>query len=378
MRLLFVSHSFPPLGRPQANLGGMQRVAMDLGGALRDTPDLTVHEHILRSSATWAGIRTTGFLLYSLWQLPRIVRRKRIDVILFSSMVTASLAVPLRRRLAALHCTTVAIAHGLDVVLPAEIYQWWVRRVLRALDAVAPVSRATASACTERGMDPSRVHVIPNGISADRFRLVRLDEDRQPKEEPGPTGTGSESLALLSVGRHVKRKGFDWFVDAVMPQLPEGVTYWIVGEGPATEDIRAAVKRHRLEGRVHLPGRVDGRRLERLYAGADLFIMPNIPLAGDMEGFGVVLLEAGLMGVPCLAADLEGIRDVVTDGVNGRLLPATDAEAWTGQIRSLLEERLALDEMAARTRPYVLERFAWRAIATRFVELFRKLERRPA
>jgi phosphatidyl-myo-inositol dimannoside synthase len=372
MRLLFVSHSFPPTGRPQANLGGMQRVAMDLFAALREIPDLLVFDRILRSSSRWTGLRTAGFLLSSLWQIPRLVRSRQVDTILFSSMVTASLAVPLRRRLAALGCQTVAICHGLDVVLSSGLYQWWVRRVLKALDVVTPVSHATAAACIERGTDPERIHVVPNGISADRFRPPVDDRHTSvPSSYADETGPSDRGLILLSVGRHVKRKGFDWFVDQVMPRLPESVSYWIVGEGPATSDIRSAVRRNQLEHRVHLPGRVDGAKLEQLYARADLFVMPNVPLSGDMEGFGVVLLEAGLMGLPCLASDLEGMRDVVADGVSGHLLPALNPDRWASAIRTLQTDHHMLERLSAGARPYVLEHFGWNGVASRFVELFR-------
>ncbi len=374
MRLLFVSHSFPPEGRPQANLGGMQRVAVDLFAALRHIPGVTVFDRILRSSSRWTVFRTTSFLITSLWRLPQLVKKRQIDVALFSSMVTASLAVPLWRLLAARGCRTVAICHGLDVVLPSRLYQWWVRRVLNALDAVAPVSRATAAACIERGADPDRVHVIPNGIDPARFNFEGARHGTGHDKPSAPDAVSDENLILLSVGRHVKRKGFDWFVDHVMPRLPETVSYWIVGEGPATEDIRSAIRKNHLEHRVHLPGRIDGDKLEELYARAHLFIMPNVPLAGDMEGFGVVLLEAGLMGLPCLASDLEGMRDVVTEGVNGRLLPASDPEAWSSEIRSLQTNRFLLEQIAAGTRPFVLEHFGWNSVAGRFIELFGKLD----
>jgi phosphatidyl-myo-inositol dimannoside synthase len=61
--------------------------------------------------------------------------------------------------------------------------------------------------------------------------------------------------------------------------------------------------------------------LNTCYAAADLFVMPNIPVEGDMEGFGIVLLEANRAGVPAVASDLEGIRDVIEPGENGYRVP---------------------------------------------------------
>ena len=70
-----------------------------------------------------------------------------------------------------------------------------------------------------------------------------------------------------------------------------------------TPAVRDAVGRHGLAERVRILGRVGEELLATLYSGADLFVMPNIPVPGDMEGFGVVMLEAGLNGLPVLAAD---------------------------------------------------------------------------
>ena len=77
-------------------------------------------------------------------------------------------------------------------------------------------------------------------------------------------------------------------------------------------------------------GQVSEALLVTLFQGSDLFVMPNIPVAGDLEGFGVVMLEAGLCGLPIVAAELEGIRDVVREGENGVLVSPGDAVAFAG------------------------------------------------
>jgi phosphatidyl-myo-inositol dimannoside synthase len=117
---------------------------------------------------------------------------------------------------------------------------------------------------------------------------------------------------------------------------------------------------------VVLLGQVSESLLATLYAGSDLFVMPNIPVAGDMEGFGVVMVEAGAAGLPVLAADLEGIRDVIAAGENGELLPSGNAGAFLDAIARYRDpSRLA--GASARARAYVVAHFSWAGIADTLV-----------
>ena len=378
MRLLFVSHSFPPAGRPLLNVGGMQRVATELCAALAERPDVRLSPLVLHTSWRWTPIKTAPFLLYAGWQIRRLAQRGEIDAVLFSSMVTASLAVPLRRGLARQGVPTAAIAHGLDVTTPFGPYQRFVPRVFRALDRALPVSRATGEACLVRGLDPEKLRVVPNGVRLDRFpplgskrAMRRRLLEAFPTSAAGPLPEGA--LLLCSVGRQVERKGFAWFAEAVMPRLPLDVHYWLAGDGPEEERIRAAVARHDLGRRVRLLGRVSDEELQALYRGADLFVMPNVPVPGDMEGFGVVILEAGLGGLPVVASGLEGIRDVVAEGENGHLVESGDADAFVQAILPYYHDRERLERAAQRAAETTAARFGWPAVAARYADVLREL-----
>jgi len=136
VRLRFVSHSLPPVGRPLANLGGMQRVALKLHETLAARAEhdaaLTYDSLLLRSSWRWVHLRTPLFLARAAGSIVRSVRRDEVDVLLFSSMVTAALAVPLQGLLRRHGVRTAAIVHGLDVTTPFGPYQWFVPAVFDA------------------------------------------------------------------------------------------------------------------------------------------------------------------------------------------------------------------------------------------------------
>lgn len=371
LRLLFVSHSFPPLGKPLENLGGMQRVATELHAALARHPDVELHSLLLETSWRWTHVRVFPFLAGLLHRIPRLVKRERIDVVFFSSMVTATLAPELRRRPVMRGVRLATVVHGLDITTAAPLWQRIVRRTFRTVDRVAPISRATAEEALRRGVPPERMRVVHNGVDLRRFPPPgdRAEARRELLRALGPAGEGIPDGALLlcSVGRHVERKGFAWFAREVVPRLPEGVVWLLAGEGPETPAVREALSRRGVEEKVRLLGRVPEELLQRLYHGSDLFIMPNVPIPNDMEGFGMVVLEAALSGLPTLGARLEGIQDSVTEGENGILVESGDAAAFVEVIDRLRNDRGELARMSGRARRYVESTYGWAGVADRYV-----------
>lgn len=366
-----------------ANLGGMQRVALKLHQALaarsRGNAALDYDSILLRSSWRWVHIRTPLFLVRAAVELVRAARRDEKTVVLFSSMVTAALTVPLQGLFRRHGIKTAAITHGLDVTTPFPPYQWFVPKIFGALDAVLPVSRATAEACLQRGATATQVHVVPNGIDVDRFepppdrsesRTVLRDAFTSPIPPSSP-----DSLLLCSVGRQVRRKGTAWFVDQVMPILPPDVHYWIAGTGPEDDNIQAAIDRHDLGDRVRRLGRIPNDHLAHLYRGADLFVMPNIPVEDDLEGFGIVLLEAGQCGTPAIAAQIDGIQDVITEGVNGHLVDPQAPAAFREAILQYRNAPARLSDIADRARTHTVETFSWPSVADRYLSALETLEK---
>jgi phosphatidyl-myo-inositol dimannoside synthase len=373
MRILFVTHSFPPDGEILENLGGMQRVAVGLHRALASHPEVHLETLALETSWKRTPWRVGPFLAKAVAGIPRRVREDRIDVVLFSSMVTAAVAPLIRKRVERAGCRLAAIPIGRDVILPTRPYQWYLRRVFDALDHAFPISRVTADACIRRGMERRRVRVIPCGVDPESFapppdravaRRALLDHlSGEGVEVP------ADALLMLSVGRHQPRKGFHWTVREVIPRLPDGIVYLLAGSGPMTPQIRDDVERLGVGGdRVKLLGRVSEEELRRLYRGSDLFLMPNLPMPGDVEGFGVVMLEAGMAGTPVLAAEMEGIRDVIDEGCNGHFCPPGEAECFVRAIEEYAKDREALLAAGRITAEFTRASFAWPAIADRFVQ----------
>lgn len=355
------------------NLGGMQRVAIDLHDSLASHSGAEMHALVLRSSWNERGYRTPLFLAQALREIRRMARAREIDAILFSSMLTATLVVPLRRLLRRNGIAAAAIVNGLDATTPTWPYPLLVRRTFQALDLVMPISRATGEACIARGLDPQKSKVILLGIRTNRFDS-RVDRAKAraaiPLPQPNPR------LILCSVGRLVPRKGVAWFVSNVMPKLPDDVVFLVAGEGPDRGKIEAAISGGNLTSNVKLLGSITDAELENLYHGADLFMMPNVPVANDMEGFGLVMLEAGLCGLPTIASNIEGIADVVHEGENGHLVASMDASSFTSLISRYYSDPSLLAAASSRAREFTVSRFGWSGVVDQYIAALSDLLKR--
>lgn len=348
-------------------MGGMQRVSMQLLDVLQQREDVQVVPIILHSR--WKGIAwsTTVFLLSLLFKLPGIVRREKADLVVFSSMVTASL-VPLIKRRCAIPMIT--INHGLDITLPLGIYQWYLKKVFKALDATISVSSATRSECLARGMDPSKAYVIPNGLP-NTSPKNSIDKSSVRAQLERDLGIPASKPLLLTVGRQVKRKGHAWFIEHVLPLVDQQTVFVLVGDGPEHSSLKQLAGKYTGSSAIVFTGIIEDEHLHLCYAAADIFVMPNIPIAGDMEGFGVVMIEANLYGIPVVATRIEGIIDVIEDGKNGYLVPALNSTEKALMINKLLSDPQHFDpqEIAG----YVVEKFSWSTIVEVYIDVFQNV-----
>jgi phosphatidylinositol alpha-1,6-mannosyltransferase len=100
--------------------------------------------------------------------------------------------------------------------------------------------------------------------------------------------------------------------------------------------------------------------------------MPNLSIPGDVEGFGLVALEASMRGTYVLASAIDGITDAVVDGKNGSLLPAGDTSAWIDKIHELLSDEVALQTFSEQGKEFTRRHFSWKIMTESYVEIFNR------
>jgi phosphatidylinositol alpha-1,6-mannosyltransferase len=342
----------------------MQRVSQQLVQELKRKESVEIYTETINVSGEGRiALKTIRFLVKLLFRLPHRVRECEADIVLFSSMVTASLAYFIRSRVSV---PLVTINHGRDVTLPVKIYQWFVPKIFISLDGVISVSQATRDECIKRGMDPEKGVALPNGFDFKKLNNFPDKAESRNRLQQNFRIPLENNFMLLTVGRKVKRKGHKWFIREVLPKIDKQVVYVTIGDGPEFESIESVAGKSRYRDRIFLLGRQPDEVLKQAYAAADLFIMPNIPVTGDMEGFGIVLLEANMARTPAVAADLEGIKDVISQGKNGYRVPPRDAKQFAEKIHKMLSNNL--EPFSEQTRSFVLKQFSWKQVARQYID----------
>ncbi len=357
--LLYITRKNAP------SIGGMQRFNQKLIQHLADYRPFRLiswgrSQAFLPFFLVWAFFRA-GFLRLG----------GKIDLIYLSDGLLAPLGLILKKLLR----VPVAVnIHGRDIAFAFPLYLTVVPSALRRLDLVICVSARLREICLGYGVPESVLRVIPNGIDPEDFSW---EESVSPAEKLGLDLTGR--IVLVTVGRLVPKKGVDRFVSEVLPALvrevPE-VLYLVAGDGPLRPRIEALVREKGLGEHVRLLGDLpmDDGRLRAVYSAADIFVMPNVEVAGDIEGFGIVAIEAAAAGLPVVASRLQGIREAVREGENGILLEWDDEAAFTATLLDLIRRPSYRRELGARARRFTAEHYSWERIAGLYSDLFSRLE----
>ncbi len=194
---------------------------------------------------------------------------------------------------------------------------------------------------------PGTVHVVAHGLP--------------PVAQPLTTHRVAGAINLLFVGRLERRKGIDTLLDALVPVLHEvpQLVATIVGDddipGAGGITYRAAFEAgggRSSGGRVRFVGRADDRELAAYYAGCDFLVVPS-----RYESFGLVLLEAMMLGKPVIAGDAGGMRYIVEDGGNGFRFPPGDVAALAAAIERMAASQRLRERFGRRSRQIYEERF---------------------
>lgn len=262
----------------------------------------------------------------------------------------------------------VALTHGHEV--------WWAKLPVfrrffshstRSIDVLTYLGQFTRRAMAPVIHSSCLMVQIAPGISIDHFKpglksmelITELElEGRQ---------------VLISVGRLVHRKGQDKLLEA-LPQIllrHPNVVLLLVGVGPRQKKLKQLVRRNGLEDYVRFIGRINYKELPEYFRLGDLFVMPSRSrLAGlEVEGLGIVYLEASASGIAVLAGASGGAPDAVIPGKTGEIVDGTSMSEIALAISELLDHPSRLFEMGAAGREWTEERWSWEIRGRRFKEV---------
>jgi len=278
-----------------------------------------------------------SFLVMALLKGWRAAGKASFDIVLGGSGLVAPVTWFLSRTAKA---RSVIFVHGLDLVVDNWVYQRFFVPFLRGHDRVVANSQNTRSIAIDKGCQSSQIQVVHPGSAI------------PPESVLGDAASFRKKLGLenskiiLSVGRMVRRKGLAEFLENAWPRIiarqPDAILL-VVGDSPDDALLKDPNGAKRLveaiercgKDTVHFLGAVEDHVLWNCYAAADVLVFPLIRVKGDVEGFGMVAIEAAASGTPTIAFAVGGVVDAVADGINGLLVAEGQYEAFADAVVSI-------------------------------------------
>lgn len=383
MRILALNYEFPPLGGGAGNatasicteLAGLGCEVAVLTSHFGDLPKVevrdgyTVHRvRVLRRQVDQSSPLEMGsFTVAALAPALGLARRFKPDVVhVYFGMPTGPVGLAVKRLIGRPYLLSL---RGGDVpgFLPGALG--------RLHTLTAPVSRwvwheASAIVANSRGLrdlaqksSPSReVEYVPNGIDLERY---------VPRQPTAPDGV----FRLLFSGRLVEQKGVRYIIEAlpaVQSALQRPVELVVAGAGPIEADLRAQAQSLGLEQSVRFLGWTERAAMPDLYSSADVFVFPSFE-----EGMPNVVLEAMASGLPLVATDIYGHRELMAQEDNALLTPTADSAAISAALIRIGREPVLRERLARRSRERA-QAFTWRNTAQTYLALSEAmLRRRP-
>ncbi|MFF4791112.1 glycosyltransferase family 4 protein [Streptomyces sp. NPDC001276] len=297
-----------------------------------------------------------------------LLREHGCAAVWFGAAAPLGLMAPALRRAGAERL--VATTHGHEAgwaQLPAA--RGLLRRVGESTDTITYLGEYTRSriAAALTSEAAGRMVQLPPGVDEKVFHAGSGGDEVRARL--GLTGRP----VVVCVSRLVRRKGQDTLIRA-MPRIlaaEPGTVLLIVGGGPYEKELRALAARTGVSGSVRFTGAVPWAELPAHYGAGDVFAMPCRTRRGglDVEGLGIVYLEASATGLPVVAGDSGGAPDAVLDGETGWVVRGGSPEETADRVVTLLGDAGLRRRMGERGRSWVEERWRWDLLAQRLQEL---------
>jgi phosphatidyl-myo-inositol dimannoside synthase len=377
-RVLLVTNDFPP------RRGGIQSYLGEFVGRLvqAGSHEMTVYAPQWKGAAAFDdSARTAGYRVVrhpGTLMLPgpavdarmrRLIAEHDIDTVWFGAAAPLALLAE-RARLAGAR-RVLASTHGHEVgwsMLP--VARSVLRRIGDGTDVVTFVSRYTRSRFASAFGPEASLEYLPPGVDTDRFR-------------PDPAGRAElrdryrlgGRPTVVCVSRLVPRKGQDVLIKALpsIRRRADGAALVIVGGGPYLETLRTLAQDCGVADHVTFTGGVPGDELPAHHALADLFAMPCRTRGGgmDVEGLGIVFLEASATGVPVIAGESGGAPEAVQHNKTGLVVDGRSVHKVADAVTELLTDRDRAAAMGAAGRQWVTSQWRWDTLAARLADLLR-------
>ena len=303
-------------------------------------------------------------------RIGQLIKNQGIEIVAFGAAAPLALMAAACRRAGARRI--VALTHGHEV--------WWaklfpfslaIRRIGKTTDALTYLGGFTQKAISQ-ALTPqataAMVKIAP-GIDTDHFEPI---DSNWLKDSLGLKG----KKVIVSVGRLVHRKGQDFLIEAmsaIIREVPDAHLL-LIGEGPYRNKLQKLVDEFALNESVTFIGRIQYGELPQYICVGDVFAMPSRSrFRGlEVEGLGIVYLEASSCGLPVIAGSSGGAPDAVIEGVTGVVVDGLDSAAIAVAAIEMLQNLSKSVAMGASGREWIIQNWRWQIWADKFIALLNK------
>jgi len=307
--------------------------------------------------------------LPSLYWIARKIKMRQIDYVMVGHILPIGIAVWLLSFV--INFKYCVFLHGYDLSMATVIprKKKLTQLILNRADKIICANSRTASEARGLVLPVKLDKVVVVNPSIDT--LPRIYDEEIVKYLKRQYGLQNK-IIFLTIGRLVRRKGVDLVLSALADMKNKELAYIIIGRGPEEEKIKSLIAELGLKSQVKLLTNIEDDEKDHWLQLADVFVMTSRDEAGDYEGFGIVYLEAGLVGKPVIAARGGGVEDAVIDNETGILVTAGDIDELAGTMVKLAQYEGLRRRLGDGGRKRAQDEFNWEGQAEKIIKIISK------
>lgn len=380
MKILIVSFEFPP---QPGGIGTYSfQIAKNLSNLGEDITVLAFSRHIKKkdilqfdNNLKFKIIRYENYyikilnIIYRTFITFLTVKKNNYDIIYITYPPAGILAYFIKK---IQKIPYIIVGHGSEFLTRNLLKQKIIRFIYSNSDLIISNSRYTSKLIIHLLGKPVKIETIPLGADESLF-----DYQKYTFKDLKKKYALQNRKIILTVGNLLERKGHRYVLEAIVKikqEIPE-LLYLIVGRGPYKNELLKMIKKLHLEQFVKMVGYTSTIDLVEYYALCDVFILNSIiDNQGNTEGFGIVLIEAALMGKPVIGTKNCGIEDAIDDNYCGLLVPMGDPDATAQALKKILMNSELAKKMGGFGYERAKKKFTWNKVAIKTQSVVRKME----
>lgn len=297
--------------------------------------------------------------LLSFYHLRQVIKKEKIDIILVGQILPLGTVCYIYKKVFKIPYGV--FVHGMDIKMAQSVTRKreLAKKILNNAEFIIANSEYTKNLLLKQGIKSEKIEVVYPGVElkSESPEEVLAKNTKIQKME----NIFSKSKIILTLGRLVKRKGQDMVLKSlsyVLEKFPN-LVYIIAGNGPDKSYLKNLIKELSLENNVIIDDNVSEEEKAFYYKKCHIFIMPSREIKGDVEGFGIVYLEAGLYSKPVIAGKSGGAMEAVLDNETGILVNPESPEEIGEAIIKLLTNPNLMNKLGVQGQKRVLNKFIW-------------------